>query len=158
MIPYYIFLHHSVSSRDRTRLADVNAWHKARGFNMSQKGFYVGYQWLIEGDGLTTQTRNNFEEGAHTLGGYNQKSIGICLTGNFMIEEPSLAQLNSLQPLLDKLKKDYNISDEKILYHGQVWPTDCCGKHLIKWLNLYRQVSFLTKMIEKIKWLLSQIK
>ena len=153
--PLFLIVHHSASNRDKTTLQDVDAWHQVRWPNFkSSLGYFIGYQYLITSDGKITQTRRDNEEGAHTFGDYNQKSIGVCLTGNFMLEEPSPAQLNSLQPLLDKLKKDYNIPDEKILYHGQVRPTDCCGKNLIKWLGLYGQVSFLTKMIEKIKQLL----
>ncbi|MFH1032061.1 MAG: peptidoglycan recognition family protein [Chloroflexota bacterium] len=155
MLPLYLIVHHTASSRDKTTLQDVDNWHRARWPNFrSSLGFFVGYQYLILSNGRVLQTRRDNEEGAHTLGGYNQKAIGICLTGNFMVEEPSPEQLSALQPLLDKLKKDYNIADEKILGHREVWATDCPGKNLMKWLNLYRQLSFLRRQIQKLKQLL----
>jgi len=153
-IPKYLIIHHTASDRDKTTLADVDAWHKLRwpDFRSDLLGYYVGYHYLIEANGQITQTREDYEEGAHTIG-YNQKSIGICLTGNFDLEEPSLLQLNALQPLLDRLKVQYNISSDKILGHCQVSATRCPGRRLLRWLNIYKQLSLLQRVLELLKQL-----
>ena len=153
MKPLFIILHHT-ASRKNTTVQDVDDWHKLRWPDFkSSLGYYVGYQYLIEGNGNTIQTRRNEEEGAHTLGGYNQKSIGIALTGNFDLEEPNVPQLSALSTLLERLKKEYDIPDSKILGHKQVWATSCPGKNLSKWLNLYKQLNILQKIVEILKQL-----
>src|ERR1051325_8363136 len=101
--PEYIIVHHSASSRDGTTLQDINNWHKARSFPLSKLGYYVGYHYVIFADGKMVQTRNEDEVGAHAKeGGMNFKSIGICLTGNFEQEEPTIAQLDSLHKAIDE--------------------------------------------------------
>ena len=159
MKPLYIIVHHTVSSRDKTTVADVDAWHKLRWPDFrSELGYWVGYHYLIEGNGQITQTRKGHEEGAHTLGGYNQKSIGVCLTGDFDTEEPSVSQLAALKALLDRLKRQYDIPDTNILGHKQAWLTACPGFYLMKWLDAYKQLSLLQRLFELLNQLQLLIK
>lgn len=156
MIPTSILLHHSATNRDNTTLEDINNWHKARGFKSSSLGFYVGYHFVIFADGWTKQTRRENEIGSHTIP--NEGKIGICLTGNFEIEMPTSAQLASLQELLERIKKDYQLDDSVIFGHGEKNKTLCCGKNLMIWLNSYRQISILKKIIMKLTELLAILK
>ena len=55
-------------------VADVDKWHKARGW----KG--IGYHYLITLDGTIEKGRPEAEVGAHTVG-HNAHSIGICYVG-----------------------------------------------------------------------------
>lgn len=156
MIPKYIIIHHTASSRDKTTVKDVNAWHKVRNFTLSNLGYYVGYHYLILGTGEVVQTRQNNEVGCHCVAqNMNFQSIGICLTGNFDIDGPSDQQLKSLTDLLEKKLKDFNIPKEKVLGHKEVSSTECPGTNLFKWLLLYRQVSLLQRLIN---FLLSKLK
>lgn len=144
MIVKQIVIHHTASSRDRTTLQDVNAWHKLRWADFkSSLGYWVGYHYLITGDGKITQTRRDNEMGAHCIP--NDGKLGVCLTGNFMLESPSDAQIKSLDELTTKLCKDYRI--EYVTAHREVSNTECPGDNLMKWLNTKKQISLLQKLI-----------
>ena len=153
MKPTTIIIHHSVSSRDSTALRDIDRWHRLRwpGF-VSSLGYHIGYHYVIIGNGNVYKTRQENEIGAHCVP--NEGKVGICLTGNFEEETPSPAQLNSLGDLLQKIKKEYNLADENIFGHCEKSRTLCPGKNLMKWLNLYRQVSLLKKIIARLLKLL----
>jgi len=148
MTPKQITIHHSASSRDKTTVANIDAWHKLRWVNFrSSLGYWVGYHYVITGDGKVTQTRRDNEIGAHCVP--NNGKIGICLTGNFMIEEPSQAQLESMRTVVDNLSKTYNISSQNIKAHRELSKTDCPGDNLYKVL-LQDKISWLRQLIEKL--------
>jgi len=148
MQPKQITLHHTASNKGTT-LGEVNDWHRARGFTQSSIGYYVGYHCLILGDGLTIHTRRFNEIGCHCIP--NEGKIGICLTGNFDLELPNPIQLVALQKLLEEIKQGYNLTDENIFAHCEKSNTNCPGLNLKIWLNKYRQVSILKKIIWSIQ-------
>lgn len=137
MIPNQITIHHSDSGINTT-VAQINDWHRARDFTKSSLGFYVGYHYVILGDGSLVQTRRENEMGCHSRP--NDGKIGICLVGNFEISEPSQTQLNTLTKLVNSIKTQYNIS--MVLGHRDCNKTECPGD------NLYKFV-----LIDKINWL-----
>ena len=55
-------------------VADIDAWHKKRGFKC------IGYHFVIYLDGSVHEGRALEEAGAHCLG-HNANSIGICYIG-----------------------------------------------------------------------------
>ena len=148
-----IVIHHTVSSRDKTTVQDIDAWHKLRWPDFKGSlGYWVGYHYVITGDGSVKQTREDIETGAHCIP--NVGKLGICLTGNFEIEEPSEKQLSSLQTLLIKLKSEYNISDNQIYGHRELSRTLCPGKTLMSWIEAYRKLSLVKKLLLLYKKLL----
>lgn len=154
MIPRAIIIHHSASNRDKTTLLQLNDWHKLRWPDFkSSLGYHVGYQYFIDGKGTVYQTRKENEVGAHTLGGWNQKSVGICLAGNFENEIPSEAQIKALAGLLEKVKQNWQIPDSQVFWHGEKWATDCCGKNLIEWIKRERmkEYSVIELMIAELR-------
>ena len=156
MLVKQIIIHHTVSSRDKTTIADIDAWHKLRWPDFkSSLGFWIGYHYVIAGDGKITQTRLEMEKGAHAPP--NESRLGIALTGNFDVETPSLAQLTSLQGLLEKLKKEYQFTDKDIFGHNEKSITECPGRNLIIWLDKFRQISALQQKIEAIKKLIAEL-
>ena len=54
--------------------ADIDRWHKERGFKC------IGYHYVIDLDGKIETGRNIEEIGAHCTG-HNSNSIGICYIG-----------------------------------------------------------------------------
>ena len=135
----YIIIHHTATDRDRTTFEAIDNNHKNRwnGKTKSQLGYYCGYTYLIEGNGKVWQARNDIEEGAHTRG-HNRRTIGIGLTGNFEVEDPSIAQLNALEELLGNKMVQYGIKKDKIKCHSDISLTLCPGHHLIKWLSDFK--------------------
>jgi len=144
-------LHHTVSSRDRTKVQDIDDWHKTRWPKLkSSLGYYAGYHFVITGDGTLTQTRKLSEQGVHCPP--NKGRIGIVLTGNFENEEPTKEQLTSLQALLEKLKKQ---GITKVLGHKDLKATLCPGRNLYKWLKKYKKMRILSERITILQRLIS---
>ena len=64
-----------------------------------QNGFSdVGYHFFVDGLGQLYEGRPLNERGAHT-GGYNTGTVGVCLSGNFALVQPVVAQLTTLHQL-----------------------------------------------------------
>ena len=128
--PEYIIVHMS-GGTDANPLADtsnhtmemVNAWHKAKGWDG------IGYNWFIEKDGKLVKGRDENKVGAHTIG-YNDKSIGICLAGNFDATLPTAEQTETLKKLLIEKTAQYNIPKEKIVPHRTFASKTCYGRKL----------------------------
>lgn len=128
--PEYIIVHHT-GGTDKNPLADtshhtfkiVDDYHKSLGWGG------IGYHYFIELDGKVTQGRKDNADGAHTIG-YNKKSLGICLAGNFDATMPSPAQINALTALLKQKTAQYSIPPAKIVPHRSFASKTCYGKHL----------------------------
>ncbi len=95
----------------------------------------VGYHFVVGNgsfgnDGLVEDGRNLPYQGAHAKGA-NEDSIGVCLVGNFNKTNPTKAQLNSLQLLLQQLTAKYSIQKDSITLHRFVngSSTECPGKN-----------------------------
>jgi len=126
----YIIVHHT-GGTDKDPLADtsnhtaaqVDFYHKSKGWDG------IGYNWFIEKDGRTVKGRDEAKTGAHTIG-YNEKSIGICLAGNFDKTLPTAPQVESLAKLLQEKMLQYKIPVDKIIPHRTFANKTCYGKRL----------------------------
>jgi N-acetylmuramoyl-L-alanine amidase len=155
MITKEIIIHHSASPL-HTTVKEIDNWHKARWPQFKGSlGYWAGYHFIITSDGKITQTRRENEIGAHTIP--NEGRLGICLTGNFQIDKPTPAQLKSLTELLEKIKKEYKLTDNDIYGHYEKSLTICPGNEMKIWLNKYRQVSILKRVVELLKRLLRSV-
>jgi len=126
-----VYTHHSGSPRDTTSVGMIKKWHKEKGFP------HIGYHFILPNDGKIKNTLTINRSGYHAYDEKNnidgnKDSIGICLTGNFMIEFPSNAQIYSLISLLKKLltRFPHLDIDDDILGHSDFEPTKCPGKNL----------------------------
>jgi len=73
----------------------VNQWHKERGFNKKSLGYYVGYNFIIEGDGTIRQGRAIGEElAAHPP--YNFKYLAVSFAGDYRFETLSKSSMLTL--------------------------------------------------------------
>lgn len=93
-------------------VAEVDSWHKARGFQM------IGYHYLIHLDGSVEPGRAVEMAGAHCLG-HNRNSIGVAYVGGVdrqghPADTRTAAQRSALRRLLGELAVRY--SDARI--HG----------------------------------------
>jgi hypothetical protein len=128
--PNKIIWHHSADDAMGHQAQKINAYHKSRGFPLSQLNYYGGYHYLIEKDGSIFQYRNENEIGAHDKD-ENINSLGICLAGNFNRKLPTSEQEQSLAEILDKLITKYQIPLTRIEPHRWGDTTDCPGTMLI---------------------------
>jgi N-acetyl-anhydromuramyl-L-alanine amidase AmpD len=106
-----IVIHCSATPNGRPNTAaDINVWHKERGFKRSSqyvRAFSpnlpnIGYHAVIERDGNIVYGRHLEEIGAHVVG-HNAKSIGICMVGT---DQYSSHQWDSLQKVIIKFASD----------------------------------------------------
>ena len=97
-------------------VADIDRWHKARGYNC--KGIHIGYHYVIYRDGSIHPGRPEEMQGAHVKD-HNAHSIGICYIGGLRLKHSdppetyipadtrTPAQKASLLQLLKQLKSRY---------------------------------------------------
>lgn len=104
-----IVLHHSATPRDlefKNSIISFNNSHQVRLHpKKNSLGYHIAYHYVIGSNGEVLQTRGHNEIGFHASNWLvNCASLGICLTGNFDIEKPSLKQMEALINLFAKLK------------------------------------------------------
>lgn len=127
MKPTCIIIHHSLTEDNQTV-----SWNAIRNYHINiQKWKDVGYHYGIEkvGDHYEIlKGRMDNEEGAHTLG-FNDKSIGICLVGNYDHTPPNADQLATLKRLVTSLMEIYQIPRMCVYGH---WETYALRKRQIE--------------------------
>jgi len=107
-------IHHTAVSRNRQaiQLFAVNRYHQGKWNAKSSLGWYVGYNYFIDVDGTTTNTRAVGEETIANVG-HNCDvearcdTISICLAGDFNKQLLTDAQVNALRKLIQKLQQTY---------------------------------------------------
>jgi len=107
-----IAIHHTEVSRSeaRSQLQAVNRYHKEKWNSKSSLGYYVGYNFFVDVNGVVTHAR---EVGTETIAqtGHNctggSCAISVCLAGDFNRELPSDAQIESTKELLEFLLTAY---------------------------------------------------
>lgn len=85
--------------------ADIERWHKERGFRC------IGYHYVVKLDGTIEKGRNESEIGAHCLG-QNNHSIGVCYIGGLDAngkpkDTRTEVQKLAMLALINRLKEDY---------------------------------------------------
>lgn len=144
MTPKNIIVHHTGGS-DAAPLADSSNYtlqqceadHKARFNFKSSLGYYTGYAYFMDKAGKIIQTRTDTEEAAACVGYNNNKadpaknrSINICLAGNFDATLPTQAQVDSLKAFLTSKIAQYGIPLENIVPHRTYAKKTCYGNKL----------------------------
>lgn len=114
-----IILHHTDSLT--ASIQDIDEWHKSNGWEN------VGYQFLVRKNGKIYEGRPFDIQGAHTLNGYNNNSIGICFEGSFETEHMDEPQRSAGVELIRYIQMRYNYT-LKIYRHLDVQSnTQCPG-------------------------------
>lgn len=125
MKPEYIIIHHSHTADTQTA-----SWPAIRQFHLSNGWQDIGYQFGLEdlrGSVEILMGRFMDEPGAHCVG-YNSKSIGICLVGNFDAAEPSKEIWDKAINLVRNLQRLFSIQRKNVLGHRETGaPKTCPG-------------------------------
>ena len=131
-----LVVHHSASNIVTTKKADIERWHKQRGFSQ------IGYHKIIEGNGNIVNGRPETTQGAHAKGA-NQASLGVCVIGDFEKDVPSSDQIAGLVSVLTDWCKKHKLDTTSIYGHynvlGGSTKTICPGKNLISRLPIVKQ-------------------
>ena len=102
-----IVIHCSAVKPDQlSSAAQINTWHRQRGFHLG-----IGYHYVIRRDGTIEPGRPEWMIGAHCLN-HNRYSIGICYEGGLDIrgqpaDTRTAEQKASMRRLLDDLLQRY---------------------------------------------------
>lgn len=112
----YIIIHGSyTSSAANIGAREIRRWHKEQGY------IDIGYNFVVRRDGTVDEGRQTVYSGAHTLGEYNNNSIGVCLVGGKEKGKDkwevnyTIRQLIAAQNLIDEIKKEH--PDAKVIGH-----------------------------------------
>jgi hypothetical protein len=155
-VPEVVITHHALANRTNT-LADLDQWHKDRGFPKSRLGYHIGYHYVVR-QGKVYQTRHHDEEGMHTLG-MNRRSIGVCFMDNYDVRMPAQNDIDAWIQLYNKLREDYTsiptgphraFQDNRSC-HGTKITDDFFDIHHQKWGLKLQVVGLLTKWLNKLR-------
>jgi GT2 family glycosyltransferase len=125
LIPDWIVIHHSATD-ELCSVTKIRQAHLDRGWDD------IGYHWLIDQQGFLHKGRPDHIPGAHVLG-FNERSLGICVIGNFDLSAISDAAFETLGNFLCILCVKYAIPVENIIGHNDApnaSSTDCPGLNL----------------------------
>lgn len=118
----YIVIHHSNRFFDSPLF--IRMRHKfLRGWDDTGYHYMIG-NGILCGDGIVYEGRSTDYVGAHSYG-YNNKSIGVCLIGNYDRAKPTYRQYRALLALLESLQLKYTVPVVNVLSHNE---TSSCEK------------------------------
>lgn len=139
----WIIIHHSATRMGSAEVFD--AAHRARGMING-----LAYHFVI--DNGTEGKADGFIEtgprwikqmhGGHCRQAYiNEHGIGICLVGNFSVDQPTSKQLDSLALLVHGLQDQFHIPNDHVLGHGEVIGefSECPGSQF-PWDELHKRL------------------
>jgi hypothetical protein len=122
-----VIIHHSASVDGRTQ-----NWGEIRRYHTVNKGWLdIGYHYgieLVDYDYEVLIGRFENEKGAHCPT-QNDKSLGICMVGNFQKTPVPNEQWAKCIKLVRQLMKNHNLTKADIYGHRDFRDTACPGKH-----------------------------
>jgi len=87
---------------------------------------YYAYHFLIREDGKAERLLEDDDIGWHSnKWEINERSIAICLDGDYSKNPPPEIMLKTIGRLIKKYSEDYDL--KKLLAHGDIRKTDCPG-------------------------------
>ncbi|XP_070570776.1 peptidoglycan-recognition protein SC2-like isoform X1 [Ptychodera flava] len=135
----YVILHHTAGKRCFTYENCSAVMRGIQNFHMDvRKWWDIGYTFCVGEDGRVYEGRGWNVQGAHTIG-YNNKSIGLCILGNFVNVSPKQVALDTAQAFLkysvemNKLTSDYILYGHRQAKNGTECPGDALFKDIQKW-------------------------
>lgn len=112
-----VVLHHAAAREASPETVDK--WHKGNGWAG------IGYHFYVRKDGRVHRGRPYWAKGAHCPNANSH--TGICLEGDFTVENPTTAQVSSLKALLAELQRQEGAL--RLTRHRDWKPTACPGQH-----------------------------
>ncbi|KAB0802152.1 hypothetical protein PPYR_04338 [Photinus pyralis] len=127
----YVIIHHSVTEPCNDEASCKRMVKVFQNDHMTRNHWDdIGYNFLIGGDGSVYEGRGWGKSGAHTRN-YNNKSIGICVIGNYQSTLPKKEALDALKDLIAWGVSQGQINGNyKLLGHKQVAASQSPGAAL----------------------------
>lgn len=137
-----ITIHHAAidssnlqSSDDvKRRLASIRNEH----VNRKPEPFAdIGYHFVIDPQGRVWEGRPLKFQGAH-VADRNENNMGIMLLGDFTKQQPTTAQINSMDAFVAKQMQRYGIAVGKVYTHRELGKSACPGANLQRYMDRTR--------------------
>lgn len=127
-----VVLHHSVIYEGD----DVSTMHEIQRLHQEDNGWAdVGYHYVIGKQGAVYEGRDIHARGVH-VAGYNSGTLGVCLMGNFMEEQPTESQIKSARELIQWLAPVLGLTH--LGNHRAFNPTTRCpGDNLVQFASAF---------------------
>ncbi len=128
----YIVIHHMASGRGSA--AAIHRIHMGKGWDGLGYHFVVGngtltgdgeieigYRWKRQTEGAHARVRPDDDNW------WNENSIGVCLVGDFTVQNPTPRQLEATARLVRTLQAEFAIPTSRVIPHEKVKDTLCPG-------------------------------
>lgn len=99
----------------------------------------IGYHYLIDPAGRVWQGRDTSWQGAH-VAGQNPGNLGICMLGNYNLQQPNGAQRAALDRFVRAQMSYYAIGVNQVKTHQELDQTECPGRSLQGYMLATRRV------------------
>jgi len=130
-----VALHHTAVSREKQRiqLYAVNRYHQGKWNMKSELGWYGGYNFFCDVDGIVTQYRKIGEETVANVGhncdvASRCDTISFCFAGNFNGELPNDKQINAFKKWMQEMQSRWQL---KTVRHRDIQPSRTCAGELM---------------------------
>jgi hypothetical protein len=110
-------------------------------YHQNSKGWAdIGYHYIIDRSGIVWQGRRLRYQGAHARGSANYGNVGIVVLGNYLHQELTPAQRQSLEQLVTKICDCFTIPPERVHTHREILhgKTACPGPVLARCVSEIR--------------------
>ena|SRR4030042_4064601 len=140
MIPDHIIIHHSLTKDNQTV-----SWNAIRKYHVETNGWRdIGYHYGIELIGEHYETlvgRMQNEIGAHCKeDSMNNRSLAICVLGNFDLVEVPAVQFALLIRLVRSLQECFRIPKEFVKRHTDYAPYKSCPGSKFQWSRFINSI------------------
>ncbi|CRK88995.1 CLUMA_CG002543, isoform A [Clunio marinus] len=141
-IPFVIIHHSYIPKACYDEDGCSKAMRKMQDMHQLKNGWNdIGYSFAVGGDGRIYHGRGYNVIGAHSPR-YNDKSIGICLIGDWTIEKPPQAMLSATKRFIElSVENGFLSPNYKLLGHRQVRNTECPGQRLYEEISSWSHFS-----------------
>ena len=134
-LPDKVILHCSASKDypkdnkafDLIGAADIDAWHKARGWEG------IGYHFVIRQTGVIEHGRDLSVMGAHCKG-HNKDTIGVCIIGNGDFNKE---QIDALEDLYHDMNTEFGITWQEWFGHREFTDKKTCPNNSMELVRAF---------------------
>jgi len=98
----------------------------------------IGYHYIVDPMGAVWEGRPLTWQGAH-VAHQNPGNLGVLTLGNFQVQQPTPAQIATLDRFVASRMGVYHLSLPRVYTHQELAPTECPGRALQRHMTTTRR-------------------